>query len=202
MMAALTTFQNIAVFIITKNTSDIVILSAKLQKYNQDVLEAYAMIDDVMESLALTRTTINRVFESWYDEVLKLANEVGAAESVPQLTTLQRNRSNTSSTSPTEHYKRTVAIPFIDYLCGQMEERFRGETHHTRLFSLVPSILITTSMHPDNIFENLLKWKIDLPFPTSLPSEVRRWEGLPKLNGNKEQTIPNNLLQALGTCHS
>ena len=72
-----------------------------------------------------------------------------------------------------------------------MEERFRGETHHTHLFSLVPSILITTSMHPDNIFENLLKWKIDLPFPTSLPSEVRRWEGLPKLNGNKEQTIPN-----------
>ena len=68
MMAALTTFQNIAVFIITKNTSDIVkVLSAKLQKYNQDVLEAYAMIDDVMESLALTRTTINRVFESWYD---------------------------------------------------------------------------------------------------------------------------------------
>ena len=52
MMAALTTFQNIAVFIITKNTLDIVkVLSAKLQKHNQDVLETYAMIDYVMESL-------------------------------------------------------------------------------------------------------------------------------------------------------
>ena len=96
------------------------------------------MIDDVMESLASTRTTIDTVFESWYDEVLKLANEIEAAESAPRLTTLQRNRSNTPSTSPMEHYKRTVTIPFIDYLCGQME-RFQGETHHTRcLFSLVP----------------------------------------------------------------
>ena len=80
------------------------------------------MIDDVMESLASTRTMTNTVFESWYDEVLKMANEVGATESVPRLTTQQRNKSNTPSTSPMEHYKITVAIPFIDYLCGQMEE--------------------------------------------------------------------------------
>ena len=33
------------------------------------------------------------------------------------------------------------------YHCGQMEGRFRGETHHTHcLFSLVPSILVTTSV--------------------------------------------------------
>ena len=65
MMAALTTFQNIAVFIITKNTLDIVkVLSVQLQKRDQDVLEAYAMIDDVMKSLKSTRTTIDTVFES------------------------------------------------------------------------------------------------------------------------------------------
>ena len=91
MMAALTTFQNIAVFIITKNTLDIVkVLSAKLQGRDQDVLEACAMIDDVMESL---RTTIDTVSKLWYDEVLKWANKVGATESVPRLTALQRNRS-------------------------------------------------------------------------------------------------------------
>ena len=82
----------------------------------------------------------------------------------------------------------------------------RGETHHTHcLFSLVPSILVTTAMHPDNILNNLSKWEIDLPFPKSLPSEVRQWEGLWKtktLNGNKELTIPNNLLQALSACDS
>ena len=70
MIAALTTIQNIAVFFITKNTLDIVkVLSALLQKHDQDVLEAYAMIDDVMESLASTRTTCT-VFELWYDESL------------------------------------------------------------------------------------------------------------------------------------
>ena len=62
----------------------------------------------------------------------------------------------------------------------------------------MPSILVITSMYPDN---TLLKWETDLHFPKSLPIEVRRWEGLwqtQQLNGNKEQTIPNNLLQALG----
>ena len=105
-----------------------------------------------------------------------------------------------------EHYKRTVAIPFLDYLCGQMEERFKAdETNHTHcLFNLVPSILVATPMYPDNILDNLLKWEIDLPFPKSLPSELRRWEGLWRakmlLNKDKEQTIPNNLVQALSAC--
>ena len=47
MMAALTTFQNIAFFIITKNTLDIAkVLSVKLQKRDQDVLEAYTVCND------------------------------------------------------------------------------------------------------------------------------------------------------------
>ena len=60
-------------------------------------------------------------------------------------------------------------------------------------------------MYPDNILDNLLKWEIDLPFPKSLPNELRRWEGLWRakmlLNKDKEQTaIPNNLVQALSAC--
>ena len=149
MMAALTTFQNIAVFTITKNTLDIhvvQVLSVKLQKRDQDVLDAYAIVDEVMKTLESTRKTIDTGFAAWYDEIVKLANEVGATESVP-------------SSSPMEHYKRTVAIPFLDYLCGQMEERFKAdETNHTHcLFNLVPSILVATPMYPDNILDNLLK---------------------------------------------
>ena len=77
-----------------------------------------------------TTKTIDTCFAAWYDhydEIVKLANEVGATESVPRITTLQRNRSNTPSSSPMEHYKRTVANPFLDYLCGQMEERFKAD---------------------------------------------------------------------------
>eukprot|EP00731_Ephydatia_muelleri_P027602 Em0019g475a len=63
MMAALTTFQNIAFFIITKNTLDIVqVLSVKLQKRDQDVLEAYAIVDEVMKTLESTRKTIDTGF--------------------------------------------------------------------------------------------------------------------------------------------
>ena len=151
-----------------------------------------------------TTKTIDTCFAAWYDhydEIVKLANEVGATESVPRITTLQ---SNTPSSSPMEHYKRTVAIPFLDYLCGQMEERFKADMKQITPIVLVPSILVATPMYPDNILDNLLKWEIDLPFPKSLPSELRRWEGLWRakmlLNKDKEQTIPNNLVQALSAC--
>eukprot|EP00731_Ephydatia_muelleri_P021179 Em0013g906a len=50
-------------FIITKNTLDIVqVLSVKLQKRDQDVLEAYAIVDEVMKTLESTRKTIDTGF--------------------------------------------------------------------------------------------------------------------------------------------
>ena len=48
--ASLSSFQTIAVFIITKNVLDMVqVLTTKLQKRDQDVFEAYKMIDEVVE---------------------------------------------------------------------------------------------------------------------------------------------------------
>ena len=96
------------------------------------------MINDVIVCLASTRHQ-STLFMN--EDILKLANKEGATASVPQLTTLQRNKSNTPSTRRIEHYKR---IPFIDYLSGQDD----GKTSYTRLFSPVPSILIYPSQSP------------------------------------------------------
>ena len=49
------------------------------------------MMDDVMKFLTSTRTMIDTVFELWYDEVYKLANKVGATESVPRIMILQKH---------------------------------------------------------------------------------------------------------------
>ncbi len=64
------------------------------------------MVNTVIENIDTSRKNIEMVFSSWYEEVLTLANKVGVAEFVPRKTSLQRNRSNTPSESPSQHYKK------------------------------------------------------------------------------------------------
>ena len=105
------------------------------------------MVNSVIKNLNKIQRNIDAIFSSWYDElqVLKLADTIGVTESVPRKTSLQRNRSNTPSSSPQEHYKRVVAIPLLDSLITQLKERFNSENNrHTQaLLSLVPSVMLS-----------------------------------------------------------
>ena len=144
-------------------------LASKLQKHDQDIYEAYRMIDQVIDSVKTTRFTIDTTFSLWYDEILQLAENIGTVESVPRKTSLQRNCSNTPSESPMEHYKRVVAIPLLDSLLSQMVERFSDEGRHaSNLLCLVPSILLNSGIKPVDKLEGMLHWEKDLPFPKSL----------------------------------
>ena len=65
--ASLSSFQTIAVFIITKNVLDEVkSIASKLQKCEQDIYEAYTMISTVIENISATRSNINSVLSFWY----------------------------------------------------------------------------------------------------------------------------------------
>ena len=211
--AALSSFQTIAVFVITKNTlSEVQPLAAKLQKRDQDILKAYAMVDEVIDNVKALRETIDSTFGLWYSEIIELAANVGAEESVPRKTNLQRNRSNVPSENPQQHYRRAIAIPLVDSLIGHMLQRFRElGPHMSALLHLIPSIVVDSASIGLETLESLQYWKIDLPFPSSLPNEVRRWEvkwrkffddmQLAKKEGKtKIPSLPSNLLEALSTC--
>ena len=199
--AALCSFQTIAVFFISKNVLDEVkSLASKLQKRDQDIYEAYSMADAVINRVKAIRSSIDGTFGSWYDEIHKLSETVGTSESIPRKTSVQRNRSNTPSTSPQEHYKRSVAIPLIDCFINQLESRFHGDGSHAHvLLCLIPSVILNSSEEVSNHIDNLLYWKEDLPCSTSLASELQRWQSLWKQE-KKQISVPNNLLLALGSC--
>ena len=70
-----------SVFIITKNVLDEVkVLASKLQKQDQDIYEAYSMVDSVIASVKTTRLTIDTTFSLWYDEILLLAESIDTVE--------------------------------------------------------------------------------------------------------------------------
>ena len=115
-------------------------------------------------------------------------------------TGLQRNRSNTPSSAPQEHYKRVAAIPLLDSLITQLKQRFDGENNrHTQaLLSLVPSVMLSLDTVISD--QDFMFWKEDLPTPKSLAGELRRWKHLWDNANPQTQPVPSNLVQALTSC--
>ena len=186
--ASLSSFQTIATFIITKNVLDEVqSLSVKLQKRDQDVYEALEMVHQVIKRLTELRSKFDVVFSS---QMLQLADDIGVSESIPRKTKLQRNKSNTHSYSPQEHYRRVIAIPLLDSLKTQLNERFTGDQNQNqKQHELLP------------IHYSL--WNDNLPFPRSLGGEIDRWKRLwNDIPGESSRNTPCNFLEALALCDS
>lgn len=128
--------------------------------------------------------------------MLDLSEKLGIVETIPRNTSIQRNRSNIPSSSPIDHYKKSVAIPLLDSLIIQMQDRFCDEDHHARhLLHLVPSIIVNNTQELSEAAKGMLFWENDLPFPKSLGNELRRWQTMWQ---SAEKELPNNLLLALG----
>ena len=103
--ASLLSFQTVVVFIATKNILDEVkALASKLQKRDQDIFEAYMMVDEVIGNIKSVRKNID--CQVWYKQILDLAEKLGIVEASPRKTSIQRNRSNIPSCSPIDHYKK------------------------------------------------------------------------------------------------
>ena len=67
--ASLMSFQTVVVFITTKNIlGEVKALASKLQKRDQDIFEAYMMVDDVIGNMKIARKNIDIDFHVWYKE--------------------------------------------------------------------------------------------------------------------------------------
>ena len=156
------------------------------------------MVDEVIGNIKSARKNTDVDFQVWYKEMLDLSGKLGIVEAVPRKTSIQRNRSNIPSPTPIDHYKKSVAIPLLDSLIIQMQDRFSGEDRHARhLLYLVPSIIVNNSQELPEAAKGMLFWENDLPFPKSLGNELRRWQTMWQ---SAEKELPNNLLLALGAC--
>ena len=184
------------VFITTTNILDeLKALASKLQKQDQDIFEAYTMVDEVIGNIKSARKNIDIDFQVWYKEMLDLSEKLGIVEAIPRKTSIQRNRSNIPSSSPIDHYKKSVAIPLLDSLIIQMQDRFSDEDRHARhLLYLVPSIIVNNTQELSEAAKGMLFWENDLAFPKSLGNELRRWQTMWQ---PAEKELPNNLLLAL-----
>ena len=81
--ASLLSFQTVMVFIATENILDEVkTLASKLQKRDQDIFEAYMMVDEVIGNIKSVRKNIDSDFQVWYKQILDLTEKLGIVEEI------------------------------------------------------------------------------------------------------------------------
>ena len=145
-------------------------IAAKLQKRDLDIYEAYQRVDETVSCLQSYRTNVDEFHSRCYAEVKLVAKEISSVEERPRTVRSQQHRANVPAESTEEYFKRSITIPFLDFLVSEMATRFSEQNRGPviGIYSLIPKIAVVKQPSIDN----LSFYKDDLPSFPSLMSEV------------------------------
>ena len=135
-------FENFVAFIVMKNALyPLKGISAKLQKRELDIYDAYMRIDYTISLLQAFREDVDTFHERV--EAKQLAELIGSIEEKPRTVRAgmrQEHRSNVPAESISVYFKRSVMIPFLDYIISEMKTRFSKTNRQavTCVLSLIP----------------------------------------------------------------
>jgi hypothetical protein len=88
---------------------------------------------------------VEKEFATVFAEAISTANKIGKSIEMSRLTEIQRNRQNTSGSSPEEYYRRNVMIPVLDNILTDMMHRFgKNQLTAMTLDILIPSNILNT----------------------------------------------------------
>ena len=118
-------------------------LVTKLQKKNQDTYHACHKIDKVISDLKDTKRDIENEFKGRFKFATDMAASVGVdPENHRTVKCLSRFRDNIPSTDCESYYRRSIAIPVMDNLINNLQDRM-ADRKHTEIFSLLPSVCLS-----------------------------------------------------------
>ena len=193
----ITNFSFIVVFLtIYQYLSHLSGITIKLQSRAIDVYEAFEMIEDIRKVYKNERDNVDGGFQIMYDQAVRMADKVGCIVSAPRTVGRQQHRSNVSSTTPIEHYKRNVAIPFLDHVLTHLNEQFSSlSVNASYLLTIVPSVMFSK---PSKLSEITAQYQQDLPSPELLEMEMCRWKC--KFSTVSADKLPNSPSEAIKVC--
>jgi hypothetical protein len=199
MLAALKSSENIVSLIVAKNALEVLRpITVKLQKQDQDLYQAYNLIDGATERLTEIRANLDNEFKDWFSEAKGLADQLSEELRVRRVTGRQVHRANASSESPEEHFKRNVAIPFLDHLIMELSERFQKDSRVGQaIFALIPKQLLEIESNLQDLKEKLLFWESDLESPSTLLAELKEWVAHWKHEQGSIGNFPANLIECV-----
>ena len=174
-------------------------LSVKLQKRDLDVYEAYTQSNKVTDDLQDIRDNIEDIWTEWFDLAVTTAANVGVVPTIPRRTNQQQHRDNVPAQTPSDYYKRAVAIPLLDHLQSEMKTYFNptNDAVLSSLFNLLPELVAVGDRNPD-IEAALEFYENDLPSPHVVDVELLLWKR--KWCSTEDADLSTSAVQALAAC--
>ncbi|KAG7169328.1 52 kDa repressor of the inhibitor of the protein kinase-like 13, partial [Homarus americanus] len=189
---------NIVVFQTMRSTLEVFrSLATKLQKRDQDIYRAYLLVQSATARLQEIRSNFDTEFTLWYTVHEKMADYVECAIEIPRrITGRQQHRANATASSTYEHFKKNVAIPFIDYTISEIKTIFK--TTDTQLSQAIFSLLLVNTINCFDVEDTCLKlkfWEADLLVPSSLTNKLQEW--MAHWQRQNADQLPTSLLSCL-----
>ena len=154
------------------------------------------MILEVTELYKTLTSEIDTGFPPVFRQGEAMATKVGSQVSMPRIASRQAHRSNSEATSPLEHYKRNLVIPFLDHIIMCIDQKFSpSAVIATSLLGLIPSIMCSKKVDIESAAST---YAADLPSPELLNSEMEHWK-LKYMNIPQEER-PSSPAKAIKEC--
>jgi hypothetical protein len=153
MKSSLQSYGVIVGFIVLKNSFDYLKgLSAKLQRRDIDVFDAYTMIDNIKSEIQCLKNGSGVEFQRWYDKGKQLTSCMGTEVKMPRVPKIQYNRSNVPADTLLLYYKRSIGITFIGVLLQQLQNHLSADNcwHVSALMNLITSLIDKLVMPPQS----------------------------------------------------
>lgn len=135
-----------------------------------------------------------------YDKIFADAQEMLGVIQIDELPGARR-QPRTGSTTPFDHYRQRIYLPFIDSMMSELENRFSAQSALAiKLSMLLPKFMISHSTEFSDVLPTAELYDGILPCPiSSLESQFEtwynQWENVPI------EHLPNTITESLDQCN-
>jgi hypothetical protein len=155
-----------------------------LQTVNLNISQALASVQAARENFVHLRNEATDAFGNIFEKASKMAEEWDVELAIPRRVGRQTHRDNVEANSPEEYYRRTLFLPFLDFLIKELGSRFGNPPAAYRLQQLLPAFVTTETQ--EQVMEVARGYMCDLDAPIQVVraqldiwlSMMRREEGL------------------------
>ena len=154
-------------------------LITKLHKRNEDVYQAYYMIDKALSDLRDIQSNIDTEFKVQFTFAVDMAKSVGVETSLPSTARCCRRYGNNIPGEDSETYNQdSIAIPVMNDLIINFQDQV-SDRNHTEIFALLALICLSPDFYiaqGSAKFYELFKTEFNSATPfTTFRIEVKRW---------------------------
>ena len=151
LLKLITSFEFIVTLVLTRSVLDFNLpITELLQRKANDIMEGIHLIETLKSVGIETRNSVDMYHSQWYEKAVALAAKVNVKESKPRIASMQKNRDNPPSETPSEYFKKAITIPMLDHLNTELDNRFKPNsvTPYYGL-AIIPGKMISLLNDPD-----------------------------------------------------